>query len=166
MANPVLKTTPSADRPETGIEGRRRIATALCGVLADTTLLMIKTQGYHWNVVGPLFQPIHEITETQYRDLFAAIDDLAERVRALGELAPGSFTDMIAHARLVEEDGAPDAPAMLSRLIADHETLARRFRDVAGLAAEHGDGATEDMANGRMAVHEKAIWMLRAVAAG
>ena len=84
MTYAVLKTEPARETPETGIESRRLLADGLCGVLADSVVLMIKTQSYHWNVVGPLFHSIHQMTEEQYRDLFEAIDEIAERVRALG----------------------------------------------------------------------------------
>lgn len=164
MTSAVLKAEPRIDQPQTGISANAGIATALNGVLADSVVLMLKTQSCHWNVVGPLFQPIHELTEGQYRDLFEAIDTLAERIRALGEFAPVSFTDMLAHAELSEEERLRPASGMLAQLIDDHESLARRLRNVAALAGEHGDGATEDLANARMAFHEKAAWMLRAIA--
>jgi starvation-inducible DNA-binding protein len=128
-------------------------------------VLMIKTQGYHWNVVGPLFKPIHELTEDQYGKLFEAIDVIAERIRALGHIAPVAFTDVLSHAELHEEDKARSARGMVAQLIADNETLVRRLRETAEIASEAGDGATEDLMNSRMAEHEKAIWMLRSIAA-
>jgi len=165
MANTVLSVKPETQQPETGVDGKARIANALTGVLADSFVLMIKTQVYHWNVVGPLFQPIHELTEKHYNDLFAAIDTLAERMRALGHLAPVSLTDMIAHAAIEEETRNRSAGDMVDQLIADHEELTRRTRELAQLAADGKDGATEDLANARMAFHEEAIWMLRAISA-
>ncbi|WP_082688602.1 Dps family protein [Ruegeria marisrubri] len=136
----------------------------LTEVLCDSVLLMIKTQGYHWNVVGPLFVPIHEMTERLYRDLFEAIDALAERIRALGQIAPLSVTDMISQAHLTEEETIRDAHGMIEQLIHDNESLARRLRETAALASRHGDGATEDLMNARMAKHEEAVWMLKAIA--
>lgn len=165
MAYAVLNTKTDIESPATGVESKRLISNALTGVLADSFVLMIKSQSYHWNVVGPLFQPIHEMTEAQYRDLFEAIDVLAERIRALGQVAPLSFTDMIVHAELDEETEQRSAAQMIGRLVADHETLARRFRALGVAASDAGDGATEDLANSRMAFHEKAAWMLRAVIA-
>ncbi|MEO1470881.1 MAG: DNA starvation/stationary phase protection protein [Pseudomonadota bacterium] len=165
MRNAVLTAMPEREAPATGIEGRTMVANALTGVLADSYVLMVKTQGYHWNVVGPLFQPIHVLTETHYRDLFEAIDTMAERVRALGEVAPLAFTDMLSEAVLAEEETQRSAECMIRRLVADHETLARRLRDLAELAAGSRDGATEDLANSRMAFHEEAAWMLRATVA-
>ena len=129
-------------------------------------MLFVKTQGYHWNVVGPLFQPLHEMTEKQYRDLFEAIDVIAERIRALGQIAPFSTADMISHASLNEEDTARSAEGMVEQLISDNEAIARRLRETAALAAKYGDGATEDLMNARMAKHEEAIWMLRAITSG
>jgi len=161
----VLNTTPDIDQPRTGFDGKAHLATRLTGVLADSMVLMIKTQGCHWNVVGPLFQPIHELTEKHYRDLFEAVDMIAERIRALGHVAPTSFADMIAHAQLIEEDTPRPASAMVARLIDDHETLARRFRELSAAASEVGDGATEDLSNARMAFHEETVWMLRAMVA-
>ncbi|MEO1328269.1 MAG: DNA starvation/stationary phase protection protein [Pseudomonadota bacterium] len=165
MSYAILSTKTDIETPETGIEAKRQLATALTGVLADSFVLMIKSQGYHWNVVGPLFQPIHDMTQVQYRDLFDAIDVIAERIRALGQVAPGSFTDLIAHAEIDEETRLRSAGEMVTRLVEDHETIARRFRKLSGLAAEAGDGATEDLSNARIAFHEKSAWMLCAIVA-
>lgn len=166
MTHTALNMSPPAGTPDTGIEKETEIANALTGVVADSVLLMLKTQGYHWNVVGPLFQPLHELTERLYRDLFEAIDVLAERIRALGHVAPMSFSDMLAHAGLNEEQAERSAASMLEQLIADNEALVRRLRETAALAARHDDGATEDLMNARLSAHEKAVWMLRAIAAG
>jgi starvation-inducible DNA-binding protein len=165
MTQNALHIAPQKERPQTGISGDEAVATALMGVLGDSLVLLYKTQGYHWNVVGPLFQPLHELTERQYRSLFAAIDEIAERIRALGQIAPFSMADMISHAELAEEDAARDARGMIKHLVSDNESLVRRLRATAATAAERGDGATEDLMNARMAEHEQAIWMLRAIAA-
>jgi len=165
MSHSVLTARPSPEQPETNIDSKAQIANGLTGVLADSFVLMIKTQGYHWNVVGPLFYPIHTLTEQHYNDLFAAIDVIAERIRALGHVAPMSFTDMISQAALSEESNARSSGEMISRLVSDHEAMVRRLRELAHTAAELGDGATEDLANGRMAFHEQAIWMLGAIVA-
>jgi starvation-inducible DNA-binding protein len=165
MTQHALSSVPAADAPETGVSGRQAVAAGLTGVLSDTVVLMHKTQAYHWNVVGPLFHPLHELTEKQYEELFEAADTLAERVRALGELAPFSVADMMTRAQLGEEDRVRDARGMIEQLIADNEAAVRRQREVAQLAAEHQDGASEDLMNARMSAHEEAVWMLRAVAA-
>ncbi|MEQ9041639.1 MAG: DNA starvation/stationary phase protection protein [Silicimonas sp.] len=166
MTQQALRTEPATEAPETGISAETAIANALGGVLGDSLVLFVKTQGYHWNVVGPLFQPLHEMTESQYRDLFEAIDVIAERIRALGQIAPFSTADMISHASLNEEDTSRSAEGMVEQLISDNEAIVRRLRETAALAAEHGDGATEDLMNGRMAKHEQAVWMLRAITSG
>jgi len=163
MTQQALRMRPEPEQFETGISREQAIADALLGVLGDSLVLLHKTQGYHWNVVGPLFRPLHELTEQQYESLFEAIDVLAERIRALGQLAPSSMSDMLSHADLVEETETRSAEQMIVQLIADNEALVRRLRETAGCAAEHNDGATEDLMNARMAEHEKAIWMLRAI---
>ncbi|MEP1209901.1 MAG: DNA starvation/stationary phase protection protein [Rhizobiaceae bacterium] len=143
----------------------QNIARALSGVLADTYILMVKTQTVHWNVMGPLFKSVHDLSEEQYNDLFLAIDAIAERIRALGEFTPRSFAEMQNSARLVEETDPQDAKRMLASLSDDHSVLAEQFRDLAELAGERSDGATEDLANARMAFHEQATWMLNALQA-
>lgn len=165
MGYAVLSTKTDIEAPETGVESKRLLSTMLTGVLADSFVLMIKSQSYHWNVVGPLFKPIHDITEDHYRNMFAAIDKIAERIRALGQVAPLGMVDMFAHAELNEETRTRSAQEMVSRLIDDHETLARRCRELAATAAGAADGVSEDLANDRMAFHEEAVWMLRAMIA-
>lgn len=165
MTNIVFQMKSDVENPELGIEGKQRIATQLVGCLADSYLLMVKTQGYHWNVVGPLFTSIHDLTERHYRNLFEAVDDLAERIRALGYPAPTSITDMISHTVLQEDSGNPTTELMLENLIRDHEAMARRFRDGIELAEEAKDTVTADMLTERNAFHEKASWMLRALLA-
>ena len=163
MTQHVLRPEPQAVNQETGVSKSAWISNALTGVLSDSVLLMVKTQSYHWNIVGPLFVPIHELTERLYTDLFEAVDVLAERIRALGELAPLSVTDMISQSQLTEEEKQRSGQEMIEQLISDNEALVRRLRETAALAARHGDGATEDLMNSRMGEHEKAIWMLRAI---
>lgn len=165
MGESVLNPSPSPSQPDTGINSNARIVNGLTGVLADSFVLMIKTQGYHWNVVGPLFVPIHTLTEEQYTDLFGAVDVIAERIRALGHVAPVSFAELSGQASLAEETTRRSAGEMVAQLVSDHETMVRRLRELAAAAAELGDGATEDLANGRMAFHEKAVWMLGAIIA-
>lgn len=166
MPNAVLNVRPTVEHPETDLEQRKRLAANLLGVLADSHVLMVKTQGYHWNVVGPLFVSLHQLTEQHYQDLFAAIDDIAERIRALGYPAPGSMADMITHTALSEESGQPTAEAKVHALIRDHETIVRRLRDAVDAAGELRDAVTADLLTQRLHFHEKAIWMLRAVVTG
>jgi len=166
MTSSALKFKADVENPETGLEHRKRLANNLCGVLADTYLLLVKTQGYHWNVVGPLFVSLHRLTEEQYQNLFEAVDDLAERVRALGYPAPTSITEMIALAEISENSGNPTAEQMVENLVADHEAIVRRLREGTVAAEELHDVATAGMLTDRIQFHEQAIWMLRAVVAG
>lgn len=166
MANSVLKVQPTVEGPETDLEQRGRLAASLTAMLADAYVLMVKTQGFHWNVVGPLFVSLHELTEQQYQDLFGAIDKIAERIRALGYPAPTSIADLMPHSALTEAHGSNfSAEQMVSALISDHETVSRRLRDTVEVAEDLRDAATADMLTERLQVHEKAVWMLRAIIA-
>lgn len=164
MSQTVLKPAAQPADHETGVERKVWIAEGLTRVLKDSFVLMVKTQTYHWNITGPMFLSLHQLTEELYRDLFEAIDVIAERVRALGQLAPLSIAELGNAPRIEDCDDNRSAQAMLDQLIADNETLVRHLREIAATASRHGDGATEDLLNSRMAAHEKAIWMLRAVA--
>lgn len=163
----VLEMKPDIEKVDTGLEAndRKRLAAYLSRALADTMLLQIKTQVYHWNVVGPLFKPIHELTEAHYRDMFAAIDTIAERIRALGFPAPQSFADLMPKTELDEESNIRTAQEMVGQLVKDHENIVRRLREGARSAEEMGDFATHDLLTERLAFHEQAIWMLRATIA-
>lgn len=163
MTDTILKARTTVENPETGIVGRKRLATNLSGLLADTMLLMIKTQAVHWNVVGPMFIGIHNLTETQYRDLFEAIDRLAERIRALGYPAPASAAEMLSVTVIEEMSGTPSAEAMIDSLADDHEKISTRLRDVVGAAEEQRDSATAGLLTARLHFHEQAVWMLRAI---
>ena len=153
------------DKVETGISDsdRKKLAQDLGKVLGDTYMLLVKTHVYHWNVVGPLFLPIHELTEQHYNDLFAASDVIAERIRSLGHPAPLSFTALEDMTKLDEETKNRTAEAMVAQLVADHEQMVRRIREITASAAEVEDFVTHDTLNQRLAFHEKAIWMLRAI---
>lgn len=162
-----VKQLPKSTPLDNGIEAKDRgaIARDLVEVLADTYTLLFKTHVYHWNVVGPLFVPIHELTEAHYTNLFAAVDDIAERVRSLGHPAPLSFGGLLAKAVVKEEDEADmSAGAMVAELAEDHEKIVKRLRQAALAADKADDLVTADMLTGRLAFHEKAIWMLRAIA--
>lgn len=148
-----------------GEDDRSMLAQHLSQVLADTYVLMVKTHVYHWNVVGPLFMPVHKITEEHYKDLFEAADGIAERIRALGHLAPLSIETMLPKSTVEEEQQRRSAEGMVKQLVADHEQIARRMRDSAAVAEKLEDFVTTDMLTDRLAFHEKAIWMLRAMVA-
>jgi starvation-inducible DNA-binding protein len=163
----VLNVKPRKEEVHTGLSAadRKKIAQALSGILTDTYLLVIKSHVYHWNVVGPLFQPIHEMTEEHYENLFQACDDLAERIRALGHTAPLTDKRVLADGDISIDKTAPTAGEMVEELVADHEGLCRKMRDAAGMAEEKDDFVTHDLLTGRLTYHEKAIWMLRAIIA-
>ena len=163
MHNSVLDSKATVEHPATGIGDRKRLAAGLSGLLADTYVLLIKTQGYHWNVVGPLFVSIHQLTETHYKNLFGAADLIAERIRALGYPAPSSMNELIPHTGVVEDIGNPTAETMIESLAHDHETVVQRLRQATQVAEELHDHVTADMLTARMAFHEKAIWLLKAI---
>lgn len=167
MATTALKSKPANEDVKTGLDASARedIVKELGQVLGDTYMLLVKTQVYHWNVVGPLFIPIHELTEAHYNDLFAAADVLAERIRALGFITPLSFASMAKKAELSEAKTAASAEDMVEALVEDHESIVRSIREIAIKAEKADDFVTHDMLVGRLTFHEKAIWMLRAIVA-
>jgi starvation-inducible DNA-binding protein len=140
------------------------VAESLGEVLANTMTLQVKTQVYHWNVVGPAFYSLHKLTEEHYNDLFAAADVIAERIRALGHITPLSNKALTAKTDIDEETSTRSAGEMVEQLIEDHEQLIRDARMAAKEAGEAGDMVTEDMLIARLAFHEQAVWMLRAIA--
>jgi len=142
------------------------VAHDLARLLADTYTLYLKTQGYHWNVTGPHFRSLHLLFEEQYEELRDAVDEIAERIRTLGPLAPGSYREMASLTSVTDEEGAPEAMEMVRQLIAANETVVGTAGAVARAAEQAGDLASVDLATRRIAVHEKALWMLRATAAG
>lgn len=169
MADALNSDLRSEDAPHISVAdkaSRKRLSERLAAATADTYLLLAKTQGYHWNVAGPLFVSIHELTEKQYQDLFEAADDLAERIRALGEASPGSYARFAELSAIDEDDGTPkSAAAMVEALAHDNELVARRMKAASDIAEELGDKVTEDMLIERMQVHEQNAWMLRAIVA-
>lgn len=162
--NKVLNTVPKTDKVETGVSNVPNIADGLTQALADTYRLMFKTHAYHWNVEGPLFHSIHVLTEGQYNDLFKAADVVAERIRALGYLAPWQLADIIKGSVVEDPSKLPSAQDMVADLAADHEAIAKRLRDVIEVAEKGNDPVTADLLTARCAFHEKSAWMLRATA--
>ena len=141
---------------------RETIAQGLSHVLADTYLLYIKTHAYHWNVTGPLFSSLHLLFETQYNELHDAADTIAERIRALGHFAPGSYGTFSRLSSIAEEnENVPAALTMVRNLSLGHEALGRTLRSVFKTAEAGGDQATMDLLIGRMEASDKAAWMLR-----
>ena len=146
-----------------GDNARRATAAALQAVLADTYVLYMKTHAFHWNVVGPRFAQLHAFFEEQYRALWTTLDELAERIRALGEWAPASGSDMVKAASLRESSKAQLSDMdMVKELLANHEATIRTVRKAHEIADKGGDEATVDLLVGRLEYHEKTAWMLRA----
>ena len=141
---------------------RLQSATALKRVLSETYALYVKTHGYHWNVTGPRFQALHAEFMTQYTELWAALDELAERIRALGVFAPGSSTELLEHATITADNGVPDAEAMIANLARGHEAVARAARQGIEEASAVGDDVTVDLLTQRTTIADKTAWMLRA----
>ena len=134
---------------------------ALSKVLADSYTLYLQTHNFHWNVTGPNFQSLHLLFEQQYTELALAVDEIAERIRTLGAIAPGTYARFSELTGIEEVDGSIGAEEMLQRLIAGQEQVIRSARAAASLAEAAGDQASADLLIGRISVHEKNAWMLR-----
>lgn len=142
---------------------RVEIASGLSKLLADTYTLYLKTHNFHWNVKGPMFQTLHLMFETQYSELALATDLIAERIRALGEYAPGSYKEFARLTSIKEADGVPSAREMIMQLIDGQEAVIRTARQSLDKADEANDQPTLDLLTQRMQVHEKTAWMLRSL---
>ena len=144
-------------------EDRAEVAAGLSRLLADTYAVYLKTHGYHWNVRGPYFSSLHNLFMDQYSEEWAALDEIAERIRALGELAPQSFGNLTSI-----KDGNPESEweAMVEELKRDNETVCRTAREIFPLAEKAGDQATMDLITQRFQAHEKHAWMLRSTLGG
>ncbi len=140
-----------------------KIATALKPVLAESFQLYVLTLNVHWNVTGPLFQAVHTLTEAQYLELATANDDIAERIRTLGEKAPGRMSVYMDLGTISEGDENASAEDMVRSLVNANKALADRIRPMIGEAGEAGDEVTAGLLTDRLTVHEKAGWMLRAM---
>jgi starvation-inducible DNA-binding protein len=144
-------------------EHRARIAQGLSKLLADSYTLYLKTHNYHWNVTGPLFNTLHTMFETQYVELATAVDEIAERIRALGHAAPGSYRAFAKLTSIEEETGTPSAEEMIRQLVIGQETVVKTAREVFHLADEASDEPSADLLTQRMQLHEKNAWMLRSM---
>ena len=151
----------------TGIDRAEReaIAAGLSRLLADSYTLYLKTHNYHWNVTGPQFNTLHQMFETQYTELAAAVDEIAERIRALGVRAPGSYTEYSQLTSIEEGDGKESAEDMIRQLAIGQETVVRTAREVFPAADTANDEPTADLLTQRMQIHEKNAWMLRSMLA-
>ena len=141
------------------------VVQSLSKLLADTYVVALKTQNYHWNVTGPQFNSLHTMFMTQYTELHLAIDEVAERIRALDEFTPGSFSAFAKLSSIKEENGNPSANTMVKNLAHDHESLADSAQAVVKAAQEIGDEASADLGIKRLQLHQKTAWMLRSQAA-
>ncbi|GAA0581774.1 Dps family protein [Caenispirillum bisanense] len=142
---------------------RKAIADGLSRLLADTYTLYLKTHNFHWNVTGPQFNTLHTMFEQQYTELALAVDAIAERIRALGFPAPGSYKQFASLTRIQEEDTVPSATDMIKALVRDQEAVVRTAREIFPLADAAADEPTADLLTQRMQIHEKTAWMLRAM---
>lgn len=142
---------------------RRAIADGLGRVLADSYTLYLKTHNYHWNVTGPMFNTLHLMFEGQYTELALAVDQIAERIRALGFPAPGSYAAFAALTEIEEESEVPAAEDMIRNLVVGQETVVRTARSLFVLVDAAHDEPTADLLTQRMQIHEKNAWMLRSM---
>jgi starvation-inducible DNA-binding protein len=154
-----------ASRIDIGIseKDRKKIAEGLSCLLADSYTVYLKTHNFHWNVTGPMFQTLHLLFQAQYTELWNALDIIAERIRALGYPAPGSYKRFVELSSIPEEDGVPKAKDMIRQLVEGQEAVARTARRVFEVAGKANDQPTADLLTQRMEVHEKNAWMLRSL---
>ena len=138
-----------------------RVVSALSKLLADTYTLYLKTHNYHWNVTGPMFNTLHTLFETEYTEYALAVDEIAERIRAVGARAPGSYSEFTEIASVKEDRGSPPAMQMIESLVADQQAVVASARKVVEAAETAGDQATADLGVRRIQIHEKNAWMLR-----
>lgn len=163
-AVPVVK--PARTAPiDIGIKAdqRQAIANGLAHLLADEYTLYLKTHNFHWNVKGPMFNSLHTMFMTHYTESALAVDEVAERIRALGFPAPGTYSEFVALSSIEETKGVPEALEMVRLLVKGHEACARTARSVFPLADKASDEPTADLLTQRLQVHEKTAWMLRSL---
>ena len=156
MAIPQMNTGISA-------KDRAKIAQGLSRLLADTYTVYLKTHNFHWNVEGPMFQTLHLMFEAQYNELALAVDLIAERIRALGFPAPGTYQAFAELSSIAEAEGVPSAEEMIRQLVAGQEAVVRTARSVFPMVDSAHDEPTADLLTQRMQVHEKTAWMLRSL---
>jgi starvation-inducible DNA-binding protein len=144
-------------------QDREAIAQGLSRLLADTYTLYLKTHNFHWNVTGPMFQTLHLMFEAQYTELAMAVDTVAERIRALGFPAPGSYSQFADLSSIAEATGVPSAEEMIRSLVEGQEAVVRTARSILPVANQADDQPTLDLLTQRMQVHEKTAWMLRSL---
>ena len=163
-----LASAPSAPNIDIGISGgeRKKIADGLSRFLADSYTLYLKTHNFHWNVTGPMFNSLHTMFEAQYTEQWTALDEIAERIRALGFNAPGSYREFVGLTSIPEEPGLTDSAdwrEMVRQLVVGNEAVCRTARKVLDIADDADDAPTEDLLTQRLQTHEKYAWMLRSL---
>ncbi len=156
------KQTPTKTPTSAQPAPKREVTATLAHLLGETYALYFQTQSFHWNVRGPQFFSLHRMFEAQYEDLAGAVDRLAERIRALGALAPSSLAELLRAGGLPLEHGAPPARSMVETLLRGHERIGHAMRDGAARAQQQGDTVTHDLLSDRAFHHDKTAWMLRA----
>jgi starvation-inducible DNA-binding protein len=150
-------------KSKSGAKRDRRdpVAEALGKLLADSYTLYLKTHNFHWNVTGPMFTTLHTLFETEYLELALAVDEIAERIRALDAPSPGSYREFGRLTAIKEAEGVPPAIEMLTQLVADQGTVTKSAQAVIKAAERAGDDASADLGVRRVQIHEKNAWMLR-----
>jgi len=137
------------------------IVKCLSELLATSYTVYLKTHNYHWNVTGPMFTTLHTLFETEYTELALAVDEIAERIRAMGARAPGSYSEYIKLSAVTEDTDSPAALDMIKVLVSDQQSIVEVAKRVVAAAEEAGDLATADLGTRRIDIHEKNAWMLR-----
>ncbi len=142
---------------------REKIAEGLSRLLADSYTLYLKTHNFHWNVTGPMFNTLHTMFMQQYTELWTALDEIAERIRALGFPAPGTYREFSKLTVIKESEGVPNATEMLKQLLAGQEAVTKTARSILPIVGKASDEPTADLLTQRMQIHEKNAWMLRSM---
>ncbi|WP_026685639.1 Dps family protein [Azovibrio restrictus] len=164
-----MAAKPAAAKPAAGIDiginekDRAKIVEGLSHLLADTYTLYLKTHNFHWNVKGPMFNTLHLMFEAQYNELALAVDLVAERIRALGYPAPGTYSEFAKLTSIPEPVGVPKAEEMIAQLVEGQEAVVRTARKMFPVVDAANDEPTADLLTQRMQVHEKTAWMLRSL---
>jgi len=165
MKEKKAKKAPKVTGIDIGISdsARKKIAEGLSAFLADSYTLYLMTHNFHWNVTGPMFNSLHAMFMGQYTEQWTALDEIAERIRALGHPAPGTYKEFVKLASIKEVEGVPKAMDMIRHLVAAQEATARTARSLFPLVDEANDQPTADLLTRRLEVHEKTAWMLRSL---
>ena len=142
---------------------RQQIAEGLSRLLADSYTLYLKTHNFHWNVTGPMFTTLHTLFEQHYTELATAVDEIAERIRALGVSAPGSYRQFGELSSIPEETGVPGAEEMIRQLVRGQEAVVKTARSIFPIVERANDEPSADLLTQRMQIHEKNAWMLRSL---